>query len=200
MPDIAALVNQYWNSQPHPMNPKLTVGDYSVAIRLATHAKFGGHATPEEAGAFWDDFNSMNNHLTSQGKQPITPHEMTHLIDQMAPVSFAYHGRPPSIREIAQHRDSAPDQVRKYYHALPDPLYPHVPAGDMAAKLTVGDMYANMHLGRKANKVEGAHFYHGNMGPEQVNSFYQSLKQQRDEMSSQKTPQEDQSAGQDRGR
>lgn len=175
MIDWKKVAEQWHSEQPHPLNPALKVAEFATAVKLATKMKFGGHASAQEAGAFWGEFQQMNHTLGAQGKPPVTPLEMGHLIDRISPVSFAYHGRPPTMQEVAQHRDSTPAQVHTYYSDLPDQHYPHVSAGQMAKYLTLADAHAQEHLGRPPVKLEAARFALGNFSSEDVAGYYRGL-------------------------
>ena len=161
------IVDQFHQSQPHPRAPQLTVGEYPVAAKLATMLKFGtGHAEPAEVTGFWQQFQKMNQTLQAQKKQPIEPEEFGHLAQSMAKVSYAYHGRPPTMQEITQLRDAHPKDVHDYFAALPDEQYPHVSAGQMVKALQSAGPWAQMQLGRAPNKQEAAYLHHSGHSPQ----------------------------------
>jgi len=164
---------------PHPLAPSLKVRELPQAVRLATKTKFGGHASFAEAAAFWGEYQQMNAGLVAQGKQPISPDEYGHILDRLAPVSFTYHGRPPNMYEIQQHRDSSPSQVRQYYGDLPDKTYPDITAADMVKYLALADDPARQHIQRSPAKLEARTFAHANMGYDAIVSYYKSLGEQR---------------------
>ena len=176
--DWTQAVTQWHNAQPHPQNPTLTVGEYSTAVELATRTKFGGHASPQEAGAFMQEFKQANQQLSAQGKPTISATEYRQLIDQVAPVSAALHGRPPSMNEIVKLRDSTPAQQRSYFEDLPDSLFPSITAGQMAKYLTIGNFHAQATLGRVAAKSEAAFFAAGSQTADQIKSYFQQFKDQ----------------------
>ena len=160
------LVQQWHAAQPHPQAPSLTVGEYPTAVRLATILKFGsGHASPQEAANFWKEFQQMNSTLQAQNKLPLAPEEFEHLSQQMARSSYAYHGRPPSMYEVAKLRDAKPGEISDYFGALPDEHYPTVSAADMAKALHAARPWANQYVGRDANKLEGAYLHHSGQSP-----------------------------------
>ncbi len=166
MATIEELVNQWHAAQPHPQAPGLTVGDYPVAVRLATILKFGtDHASASEATNFWHEFKSMNQALVASNKMPVSPEEFTHLAQQMARSSFAYHGRPPSMYEVRRLRDADPAAIHAYYGALPDEHYPTVTAADMAKALHAARPWANQILGRDATKLEATYLHHSGQNP-----------------------------------
>jgi hypothetical protein len=167
MPTLKDIVDQYHQSQPHPRAPDLTVGEYPVAAKLATLLKFGtGHAEPQEVSGFWKGFQQMNATLQSQKKLPIQPEEFSQLVQQMAQVSYAYHGRPPSMTEITKLRDAHPKDVHDYFAALPDQHYPHVSAGHMVKSLESAKPWAHMNLGRQPNKQEASYLHHSGHSPQ----------------------------------
>src|SRR5215813_7601933 len=161
MPTLEELVHQWHAEQPHPQNPSVKVGDYPIAARLATILKFGqGHATPQEVGNFWREFQSMNESLVAQKKMPVSPDEFGHLAQQIARSSFTYHGRPPSMHEIARLRDADPQIIHDYYGALPDEHYPSVPAAKMVEALHAARPWANMITKGEPTKLDAAYLYH----------------------------------------
>ena len=178
MPTLQEIVDQYHQSQPHPRAPELTVGEYPVAARLATLLKFGtGHAEPQEVVGFWKDFQKMNQTLQAQKKLPIEPEEFAQVAQTMAKVSYAYHGRPPSMSEITRLRDAHPKDVHDYFAALPDEHYPHVSAGQMVKSLESAKPWSQIHLGRAPNKQEASYLHHSGHSAQ---DFYQQMAQQRD--------------------
>jgi hypothetical protein len=164
--NLEELVAQWHAEQPHPRAPKLKVGDFPVAVRLATMLKFGqGHASPSEAENFWHEFKSMNDGLMAQKKMPVSPEEFTHLAQQAGRSSFAYHGRPPSMYELQRLRDADPRAIHDYYGGLPDEHYPTVSAADMARALHAARPWANQILDRDPVKLEGAYLHHSGQNP-----------------------------------
>lgn len=160
---IEEIVHQWHSNQPHPRAPSVKVGDYPVAARLATILKFGsGHASPSEAANFWHEFTTMNANLVGQHKQEIAPEEFVYLAQQAGRSSFAYHGRPPSMYELARLRDADPKAVHDYYGALPDEHYPTISAADMARTLHAARPWAQQMVGRDPVKLEAAYLHSSN--------------------------------------
>lgn len=175
MSDWGQIAEGYWRAQPSPHNPSLTNGELSMFVRLATKAKYGGHASHQEAGAFATEFKSMNQSLMAKGKDPITPEEMGHLLERISPVSFALHGRPPTMSELVRHREAEPNTVQKYYSDLPDQHYPHVTAGQMAKMLALAEEPAQSFLGRSPVKLEASRFALGNLGFSDIIDYYRGI-------------------------
>lgn len=187
--DWERIASEWWRAQPHPLEPRLTIGDFPIAVKLATRARFGGHASPHEAAAHWQEFQSTNKRLAAQGKEPLSPEEYTHLLDQIAPVSFTYHGKPPSMHEIVALRDQSPKAIRDHYASLPDQHYPHVTAGEMVKSLESAKPWANEHLKRDPVKSEAAYLHHSGHHPQ---DYYAYLGQaQNPEQQQQQTEQTD---------
>jgi len=176
--DWVNAVASWFGDQPHPQSPGLKIKEFPTAVRLATKMRFGGHADAREAEGFWREFQAMNDRLAASKKPPVSSDEFEHLIEPMAKISFAYHGRPPTLHEVVRHRDSDPKQMHDWYANLPDEHYPHVPAGGMAKYLALADPYAQMHLARKPVKLEASRFYHGSFSPDAIDAWYQKMKQQ----------------------
>lgn len=173
--DWNAIAQEWHDDQPHPLNPRLKVGQFAQAVKLATRTKFGGHASPEEAGAFHVEYQAMNDRLEMQGKEPISPEEYTKLLDRIAPHSFALQGRPPTMDEMVRHRDAEPSTVAKFYGDLPDRIYPHVTSRDMAKYLTLAEPFAKMHLDRYPNRLEAARFALGGLNASGIGDYYQAI-------------------------
>lgn len=145
--DWGKVAKDYWDAQPHPRAPDLTIGEFATAVKLATLTKFGGHATPEQASLFWPEFKSLG----------ISPTEFEHAVERLAPVSFAYHGRPPTMQEIVKLKDEPPAKANAYFADLPDRHYPWVTAATMIKNLQAAEPHAQQYLGRSPVKLEAAH-------------------------------------------
>jgi hypothetical protein len=173
MTDWTTAAADWWGEQPHPQAPGLKIKEFPTAVKLATHLKFGGHASPAEATAFWREFQGTNEKLAAAGKPPLSPEEMEHLVDRVAPLSATYHGRPPTMQELVAHREAPPEKVRAYYHQLPDQHYPDVPAGEMVKHMVAAEPHAQEHLSRDPVKREARYLYHSGHAPSE---YYQSLR------------------------
>lgn len=168
-------VREWHDAQPHPRNPALTVAEYPVAVKLATRTKFGGHATPEEAGAFWHEFQSANQRLAQKGQEPMSPNDYLRVLDELAPVSAALHGRPPTMHEVANLKDASPAERRKHYEDMPDSLYPAVSAGQMARYMTMANFHAMPQVRRPAQKSEAAYFAASSASPKDIADYYSAM-------------------------
>ncbi len=156
--DYNQIAKDYWDQQPHPREPSLKISEFATAIKLATHVKFGGHASPAEAGLFWKEF--------APGGVPImSPQEFEHAVDRIAPLSYAFHGRPPSMQEIVKLKDEHPKNVHSYFAELPDKHFPHVSAGNMVKALESAKPHAREHLGREPVKSEASYLHHSGEHP-----------------------------------
>jgi len=167
MTDWDAIAKGWWDEQPHPDDPsgKLKIGEYATAVKLATMAKFGGHANAHEAGLFWDEFKATGMH----------PEEFEQTLDKLAPLSFTFHGRPPTMKEIAQLKDKQPHEQNKYFQDLPDKHYPSVTAGNMVKSLESAKPHAQEHLNRDPVKLEAAYLHHSGASP---SDYYANLAAQ----------------------
>lgn len=145
-----SIAKSYWDAQPSPHAPGLTNGEVVPAVLLATKAKAGGHASMAEATLFHKEFQNLG----------MTPQDFTHAFDRLAPLSFTYHGRPPSMQEVKDLAAAHPGDVRSYYADLPDTHYPHVSAGQMVGALQAADPHAREFLGRPPVKLEAAYLVH----------------------------------------
>lgn len=163
-PDFAAAAHAYWSGQPHPRAPSLTIGEFATAVKLATMLRFGGHASPEEAALFMPQFKSLG----------VSPEEFEHTVERLAPVSYAYHGRPPTMQEIVKLKDEPPAKASAYFADLPDKHYPAVRAADMVKYLQAAEPHAQQWLGRSPVKLEAAHLAASGERPA---DYYQRLAQ-----------------------
>jgi len=156
--DWAALGQTYYGEKQHPSAPSLKVKDLAVAMELANHMKFGqgdGHASFGEAEMLWKEVQP----ILDRGVSVQALHE---LVDTAAQHSFALHGRPPSMPELARFADpkTRPADIAQWYHDLPDRHYP-VAAGDLLSAMTKATPHAIQHLGRRPVKKEGFLFTTG---------------------------------------
>lgn len=164
MPDWHEVAKTWWDAQPHPRAPKLTIGEFATAVKLATLTKFGGHATPEQAALFWPEFKA-----TGMGVG-----EFEHAIERLAPMSFTYHGRPPTMQEIVRLKDEPPAKASAYFADLPDQHYPFVRSADMIKSLQAADPHAKQILGRPPVKLEAAQLSQSGENPR---DYYTRLAQ-----------------------
>ncbi len=158
----AQLAREFFDEQPHPMAPDLKIKEFATAVKLATALKFGSHATPQEATLFWPHFQALQ----------MSPENFEHVVDRLAPLSYTYHGRPPTMAEIGELRDKSPKEARTYFSDLPDQHYPSVSAGDMVKHLVAAEPHAKQHLQRPPNKYEAQYLAHSGEDPA---TYYQRL-------------------------
>ena len=163
--DWDQIAKDHMDQQPHPLAPSLLIGEFATAVKLASMAKFGGHASPHEAALIWPEFKATG----------MSSEEFEQTLDRIAPLSFAYHGRPPTMREIAQFRDKQPHEARKYFGDLPDKHYPTLSASEMVRSLTAAKPWAQQHLGRDPLKNESAYLHHSGEHP---SAYYARLAAQ----------------------
>jgi hypothetical protein len=158
--DYEAIAKAYWDAQPHPHDPSghLKIGEYATAVKLATMARFGGHASPHEASMFWREF--------APGGVPImAPEEFEHALDHLAPLSYTYHGRPPTMKEILTLKDKQPHETTKYFADLPHKIYGDVSAGNMVKAVQAAKPHAMEHLGREPELNEARYLHHSGANP-----------------------------------
>jgi hypothetical protein len=153
--DWAAVAKAHWDAQPSPHAPGLTNGEVIPAVKLATKLKYGGHASLSEAALFYHEFKGLE----------MAPEDFQQAVDRLAPVSFTYHGRPPSMKEIKDLSAAQPNAIRAYYADLPDVHYPHVTAGQMVATLQAAEPHAQQYLQRSPVKYEAAQLAHSKEPP-----------------------------------
>lgn len=158
-------VAAWWAEQPHPRGHGLKIGEFATAVKLATLAKFGGHAAGHEAALFWKEFKQTG----------LTPEEFEHTLDRIAPLSYSLHGRPPTMKEIATLKDKLPHEARKYFADLPDRHHPDISAGEMVKAYQAARPWAREHLGREPVKGEAHYLHHSGQAP---SDYYAHLASQ----------------------
>lgn len=160
--------------QPHPQTGQpldIKVRDYPTAVKLATASKFGlkgGHADPKEAEMFWKEFQGTG----------LSPDQYLETLKALAPLSWRYHDRPPSIREVVKSTTENWDskRIRMHYSEMPHEKYPEMSAGEYIKAHHSAAFYSNQHLGRDPYGHEVAHFHSGNMGPQSIDAHYRMVK------------------------
>lgn len=153
--DWGHVAKEYWDKVPHPAAPGLTIGEFATAVKLATLVKFGGHADGKEAELFWGEFKGLG----------MTPSDFEHTVERLAPISYTYHGRPPTMQEIVKLQAEPPAKAHSYFADLPDKHYPFVSAATMVKNLTAADPYSKQHLGRPPVKLEAAYLANSGENP-----------------------------------
>ena len=162
--DWAKAAKEYWDQQPHPKGHGLKIGEFATAVKLATLLKFGGHASGAEAAMFYPEFKATG----------MSPQEFEHTVERIAPLSFTYHGRPPTMKEIANLKDRQPHEATKYFADLPHKIYPHISAGDMVRAVQAAKPHAMEHLGREPVLNEAAYLHHSK---EPASDYYRRIAQ-----------------------
>jgi hypothetical protein len=185
--DWGQVAKEFWDQQPHPRAPNIQIKDYATAVKLATLVKFGGHASSHETSLFWPEFKATG----------MSPQEFEHAVERIAPVSFTFHGRPPSMQEIVQLKDKHPKDVNSYFGELPDKHYPNVPAAEMVKHLAAAEPHAREHLGRAPVKLEAAYLH---ASGEQPANYYSRLAQPQVKIPDSTNGVQTQERGDDRGR
>jgi len=163
--DWGHVAKAYFDELPHPLEPSLKISEFATAVKLASMAKFGGHATPTEAGLFWPEFKASG----------LSPEEFEQTLDKIAPLSFTFHGRPPTMKEIASLKDAQPREARNYFGDLPDRQHPSLSAAEMVKSLSAAKPWAREHLGREPLKNEAAYLHHSGQSPQ---DYYSHLAAQ----------------------
>lgn len=172
MTDWKKAAEEFIGNLPSPNAPSIKNKDYPTAVKLATYTKDKGIATAQEAEGFWQEFSGMNEALVQQGKQPYSPQDYKSALDQLSPLSHTYHGRAPTMREIATYGQEHPTKQRDYYASLPDSLYPHITAGQMVQAKFAANPHAQQNVGREPVKSELAYLVHSKEDP---STYYSNL-------------------------
>jgi hypothetical protein len=161
-----AVMHQYYGNLPHPDEPRLSVNDFPVAVKLATKLKGQGMAEAKEAAQFWEEFQTLG----------ISPNHFEELVDQMAPLAWKYQQRPPTLREVQMHAEKgSPREMRDYYGNLPSVHDPAVTAHEFTQAHAVAQRYSTLHLGRDPFAGEVTFFHHAKAQPQHMEAHYQGL-------------------------
>jgi hypothetical protein len=173
--DFTRLISEHYGQFAHPQSkadPPITVSDWPVAQALASATKFGGlggpasgHAAPHEVDLFWQQFKQLN----------MAPKDYLDTLDRLSQWSFRYHGRPPTMKEIADLHPQRPADQQKHYQDLPDGQYPDLTAGQMMKAHAVADYYSKKHLGKGATKLDARLVHHGNLSADAVDTHFKTL-------------------------
>jgi hypothetical protein len=156
--DWGKVGKAFWDEQPHPRGHGLKIKEVLPAVKLASMMKFGGHASMHEASMFWQEF--------APGGVPImAPDEFEHALDRIAPVSYVFHGRPPTMRELVALKDKTPAEVHRHFGDLPDKHHPDISAANMVKAFQAARPWAREHLGREPVKTEAAYIHHSGESP-----------------------------------
>ena len=151
--DWSKAAKDYFDNQPHPRGHGLKIREVPVAVKLASMLKFGGHAALHEAALFWQEF--------APGGVPImAPDDFEHALERIAPLSYVFHGRPPTLKELGELSGKAAAEVHKYFSDLPSRERPEIPAGQYVKAFQAARPHAREHLGREPVSVEVAHMVH----------------------------------------
>lgn len=188
--DWGAVFKEHYDNFDHPLNPDLKVRDFATAVTLATATKFGGptpkegHASPTEAGLFWKEFQAMD--------PPMGPQKYLETLHALAPLSWRYHKRAPSISEVSQHRDSDPQKVRQHFESLPATHWgmPDISAGDFVKAHTKAAHWSQEHMSRDPYAHEVAYFHHAGYSHQDLSTHYERLRDTQAERTAQQGQQE----------
>lgn len=156
--DWGQVAKAYYDELPHPNGHGLKIKEFATAVKLATMIKFGGHAEPHEAAMFWQEF--------APGGVPLmSPQDFEHALEKVAPLSYVFHGRPPSLKEVAELAGKASHEVRRYFADLPSKTHPEISAGDFVKAYQAARPWARQHLEREPVATEAAYLHHSGESP-----------------------------------
>lgn len=163
--DWGKVANSYFAEQPHPQGHGLKIGEFATAVKLASMMKFGGHAEPHEAALFWQEFKATG----------MAPDDFEHALDHIAPISYAFHGRPPTMKELALLKDKSPAEVHRHFGDLPSKTHPEITAANFVKSYQAARPWAREHLGREPVATEAAYLHHSGESP---SVYYQRISAQ----------------------
>ena len=102
----------------------------------------------------------------------MSPQDFEHALERVAPLSYVYHGRPPTMREIGDLAGKASHEVRRYFADLPDKHHPELTAHEMVSAYQAARPWARQHLEREPVKSEAAYLHHSKENP---SAYYERL-------------------------
>lgn len=163
---IQQAVTTHLNSQPHPMAPSLTVGEFPVYERVAAMLNDkvlqGNKPKPEMVA---------HAHQTLKSAQ-LSPGEFENVWTLARPVANRLLDRDPSIPEMAKHlREATPGMVHDYYSNHPYPGYEEVKAGDVARYMRAAEPIARRY-GKSPNLEEVTRFAVSGYGHDDIHQHY----------------------------
>jgi hypothetical protein len=166
--DWEKATKDFFDEYPHPRGHGLKIKEVATAVKLASMMKFGGHATLHEAAMFWGEF-------APEGVPIMPPDEFEHTLDHLAPISYALHGRPPSMKELVLLKDKSPGEVSRHYGELPSKHHPDIPAATFVKAYQAARPHAREHLEREPVHSEVAYMVHSGERPD---AYYQRISVQ----------------------
>jgi hypothetical protein len=171
--DWGKAAKDFFDQQPHPNGHGLKIGEVATAVKLATMLKFGGHAAMHEAAMFWREF-------APNGVPIMSPQDFEHVLEKTAPVSYALHNRPPSLKELVDLSQKPAQEIHRYFGDLPSKERPEISAKDYVKAFQTARPWARQHLGREPVSVEAAHLHHSGEHPDHYYSRIaaQNMQQQ----------------------
>jgi hypothetical protein len=117
---------------------------------------------------FWQEFAPGGTPLMS-------PDEFEHALDHIAPVSYVFHGRPPTLKEVVALKDRTPAEVSKHFGDLPSKHHPEISAASFVKAYQSARPWAREHLGREPVHTEAATLHHSGENP---STYYERLAAQ----------------------
>ncbi len=163
--DWGNIAKTFFDAQPHPQGHGLLIGEFATAVKLASMMKFGGHAEPHEAAMFYQEFKATG----------MSPDEFAHTLDTIAPISYSFHGRPPTMKELVTLKDKSPAEIHRHFGDLPSKNHPEISAANFVKAYQAARPWAQQHLGREPVHTEAAYLHHSN---EAAATYYQRLADQ----------------------
>jgi hypothetical protein len=107
--------------------------------------------------------------------------DFEHVLERVAPISYSFHNRPPTLKELVDLSQKAAHEVHRYFADLPSKERPEISAGDYVKAFQAARPWARQHLEREPVSVEVAVLHHSSEHP---NDYFSRL-------AAQNTPQQD---------
>lgn len=166
---INQVVRDEFNNLPHPEVPEITNGEYASYARVAAMKRNPDDATPHDVRDAYHELNAAG----------ISPSQWERLWEIARPLANRLVHRDPSLPEMTHLLDAHPADIHDYYHHLPSPSHPEIKAGVMAKYLHMSNDVANQHLERPPLLEEVARFAASDFNPDDIETHYQRMKQER---------------------
>lgn len=160
---LHVAADTYYSSQPHPLVPQLTMGDYPAYEHAASLLHGASKPTAEQVA---------NTHEQLKGAG-VSPADFEYAWNVAKPLAGRLLGREPSMTEIARLAPMQPGEIHGFYFDHPHPEHPDVTAGEMARYHRVAEPIARRYgTGRPPTPGAVARMASGKWSSDDIHRWY----------------------------